>query len=207
MFWAFYLILIFAGTAMMVREGMWSNAISLINIIISGLVAFGFYSPLALYLDEQLSGQYTYLLDFLCLWLLFVVSMVVCRAVTGLASRSRMRFKYPIDVVGGPIVARLAAWVLAGFTLATLQTVPMSRDAFGGALMYSDNEVESKSALMAPDLGWLRFVQSVSGGDSLGIKERNSFSAKAFVKIYTDHRTKFGKQYGGQGGGMIVRRG
>ena len=49
---------------MMVREGLWSNAITLVNIIISGLVAFGFYSPLVIYLDEMLDGQYTYLLDF-----------------------------------------------------------------------------------------------------------------------------------------------
>ena len=103
-------------------------------------------------------------------------------------------------------MSRSAAWVLAGFTLATLQTVPMSQDALGGGLLYSSNDVELKSAIMAPDLGWLRFVESVSGGDSLGSRDRNSFSAKAFVKIYTDHRTKFGKQYS-QNGGMIVRRG
>jgi len=104
-------------------------------------------------------------------------------------------------------MAILAAWVLAGFTLATLHTVPMSQDAFGGALVHSDQEVGSNSAITSPDLGWLRFVESVSGGDSLGNRERNSFSAKAFVKIYKDHRTKFGKQYSVQGGGMIVRRG
>ena len=38
---------------MMVREGLWSNTITLVNIIISGLVAFGFYSPLVVYLDEE----------------------------------------------------------------------------------------------------------------------------------------------------------
>jgi uncharacterized membrane protein required for colicin V production len=207
MFFAMYLIVWFAATAMLVREGLWSNTISLISILVCGLFAFGMYSPLAIYLDEQLSGQYTYLLDFACLWILFIVSMIVCRVLTGLASTTRMRFKYPIDSVGSPLSAIVAAWVLATFTMATLHTVPMPKDAFGGALVYSDNEVESKSALLAPDLGWLRFVQSVSGGDSLGSGERNSFSAKAFVKIYADHREKFGKQYSQQGGGMAVRRG
>ncbi|HEY4234237.1 MAG TPA: CvpA family protein [Lacipirellulaceae bacterium] len=205
MFWALYLATFFAGTAMMVREGLWSNTIALVNILVSGLVAFGFYSPLTLYLDEQLSGQYTYLLDFLCLWLLFVVSMLVCRALTAVASQTRMRFKNPIDPVAGPLVALVAAWVLAAFTMATLHTVPMPQDAFGGQLLHSESEVESKSALLAPDLGWLRFVQSVSGGESFGSGAKNGFSANAFVKIYADHRTKFGKQY--PQGGMIVRRG
>ena len=205
MFWALYLITFFAGVAMMIREGLWSNTISLINILVSGLVAFGFYSPLARYLDEQLSGNYTYLLDFLCLWLLFVATMLICRGLTAVASRTRMRFKYPIDSVGGPIAAILAAWVLSAFTMATLHTVPMPVDAIGGGLVRSDSEVESKSGLLAPDLGWLRFVQSVSGGDAYGNGAKNGFSAKAFVKIYADHRTKFGKQY--PQGGMIVRRG
>jgi hypothetical protein len=205
MFWALYLSTFFAGTAMMVREGLWSNTIALVNILVSGLVAFGFYSPLALYLDEQLSGQYTYLLDFLCIWLLFMVTMLICRALTGLASRTRMRFKYPIDSVAGPIMALLAAWVLSAFTMATLHTVPMSLDAFGGQLVHADSEVESKSGLTAPDLAWLRFVQSMSSGDSFGSGSRNAFSAKAFVKIYADHRTKFATQY--INGGMIVRRG
>jgi hypothetical protein len=68
--------------------------------------------------------------------------------------------------------------------------------------VYSDSDVESKSALTAPDLGWLRFVQSVSGGDSFGSGERNSFSPKAYVKIYADHRAKFAKA-----GTLTVRRG
>jgi hypothetical protein len=103
-------------------------------------------------------------------------------------------------------MAVLAAWVLAAFTMATLHTAPLTKDALGGQLIHSDSEVESKSALTAPDLGWLRFVQSVSGGDSLGNGVKNGFSAKAFVQIYADHRTKFGKQHD-QAGAMLVRRG
>src|SRR5262245_12426159 len=115
MFWSIYLAVFFAGTAMMVREGMWSNAIALVNILISGLVAFGFYSPLVIYLDEMLKGEYTYLLDFLCIWALFVITMIVCTVMTSMASKVRMRFKNPIDPIGGPIVGALAAWLLASF--------------------------------------------------------------------------------------------
>ena len=50
MYWVFYAIVIFAGLAMTVREGLWSNTITLINITISGLVAFGFYSPIVIWL-------------------------------------------------------------------------------------------------------------------------------------------------------------
>ena len=81
-FWAIYFAAFFASLAMMVREGLWSNAISLMNILVSGIVAFGFYSPLAIYLDEMTDGQYTYLFDFVCIWGLLVISMVICRVLT-----------------------------------------------------------------------------------------------------------------------------
>lgn len=201
-YWAIYLIVVFAALAMMVREGLWSNMITLINVIVSGLVAFGFYSPLAIMLDGQLKGRFTYLLDFLCLWVLFVVAMLICRTITGLASKTRLRFKYPVDSIAGPLVGLIAAWVLAGFVMATLHTSPMPRDAFSGGLEYSDSEVASKSGLTAPDLAWLRFVQRVSPAEALGGSNQSAFSAEAFVKIYGNHRAAFAKAPG-----LLVNRG
>jgi hypothetical protein len=201
-FWVIYLAVLFASLAMMVREGLWSNTLTLVNVLISGLVAFGFYSPLTILLDEQLNGRFTYLLDFLCLWVLFVVAMIICRSVTGLLSNTRMRFKYPVDDVGGPLVGLFTAWVIAGFVLATLHTSPMPKDAFSGRLVYTADDVNSQSGFTAPDLAWLRFVQRVSSPDALGPSDGDGFSAAAWVKIYQDHRAKFETATG-----MLVNRG
>lgn len=190
MFLAIYLIVVFASWAMLVREGLWSNAISLVNILVSGLVAFAFYSPLAIRLDDQFDGQYTYVLDFLCIWALFVASMIVSRLVTGAASKTRMRFKHPIDPVGGPLVGLMAAWVLSTFVMATLHTSPMPKDAFGGKLIHTESEVETASALTSPDLGWLRFVERASAPTAFGSSDTTQFRAWRFVQIYEDHRTK-----------------
>lgn len=202
MFLAIYGAVFFAGLAMMVREGMWSNAISLVNILISGLVAFGFYSPLAIYLDEMLTGQYTYLLDFLCIWALFVITMIVCSVMTGMMSKVRMRFKNPIDPVGGPVIAVVAAWLLAAFVTATLHTAPMPKDAFGGSLIHSDSEVYSKSVIFAPDLGWLRFVEHAFLPDALGVGDKPQFNAAGWVSIYAKHREQLDKAPG-----LLIRRG
>jgi uncharacterized membrane protein required for colicin V production len=204
MFWAIYFVAFFASWAMMVREGLWSNVISLVNILVSGLVAFACYSPLAIYLDEMLDGQYTYLLDFVCIWGLFVVTMLVCRAATGLASRTRMRFKNPIDPVGGPLVALVGAWAMAAFVMATLHTAPMPKEAFSGKLIHDASEVDTAFALTAPDLGWLRFVERVTRSDAFGHAAGGGFSARAFVQIYADHREKFGKA---NAPWIVVRRG
>ena len=136
-YWVIFCIIVFAAIAMMVREGLWSNTITLINIFISGIVAFGFYSAIVVYLDEDVtSGQHTYWLDFAILWALFAATMVICRSLTAACSKTRMRFKYPIDSVGGPLVGVIAAWVLACFTMATLHVAPMGKEAFGGKLVY-----------------------------------------------------------------------
>src|SRR4051812_44512595 len=159
MYWAFFGIVMFAAIAMTVREGLWSNALTLVNIIVSGLVAFGFYSRLVVYLDEEVTkGQHTYWLDFAIIWALYWVTMIVMRTLMGVASTTRMRFKNPIDSVGGPIVGIIAAWVLAAFVMATLHTAPMGKDAFGGALVHGADT----SVFSAPEVAWLQFVESMS---------------------------------------------
>jgi uncharacterized membrane protein required for colicin V production len=190
-YWIFFFIVMFAGVAMMVREGIWSNTITLINIIISGLVAYGFYSGIVLYLDEEVtSGQHTYWLDFAIIWALFCLTMLVCRALTGSMSKTKLRFKHPIDAVGGPVVGLIAAWVLASFVLATLHTSPMGKDAFGGKLNY---DAKSASVMSQPDLAWLSFFEKMSSPDMLGHSSTDRFSAAGFVKIYGDHREKYQK--------------
>jgi Colicin V production protein len=190
MFLAIYLIILFAATAMMVREGLWSNSIALINIIISGLVAFGFYARLTIILDEKLGGQYTYLLDFIVIWFLYAVTMVICRTITVAASKTRMRFKYPIDPIGGPVLGFLAAWVLASLVMATLHAAPMGKDAFGGGLV-KPADVESASAFTSPDAAWLRFVEKMTAPVALGGSSAGQFKAQAWVKIYQEHRSQF----------------
>jgi hypothetical protein len=200
MYWVFFGIVMFAGVAMMVREGLWSNAIMLVNIIISGLVSFGFYSPLVIYLDEKTDGEHTYWLDFAVIWALYCAAFVITRTLTASASRTRMRFKNPIDPIGGPLMGLVAAWVLASFTLATLHTSPMPKGAFGGKLVHDD--VTSASMLTSPDAAWLRFVETMSQPAALGSASTDGFSAKAFVKIYGDRREKFEKA-----SGLVVNRG
>jgi hypothetical protein len=156
------------------------------------LVAFGFYSPLVVYLDEDVtSGQHTYWLDFAIIWGLFTVTMLVCRTLTAQLSKTRMRFKHPIDPVGGPIVGFAAAWVLAAFTLATLHTSPMPKDAFSGKLVYTD--ADSAFLLTSPDAAWLRFVAAMCDSNAYGSSSTDKITAQGFVNIYGQHREKFEK--------------
>ena len=169
MFLTLYLLVVFCGLAMTVREGLWSNTITLFNTIISGLIAYGFYSPITAWVDEKLSGEYTYVLDFVIVWGLFVIAMVLCRALTQSLSKTRVRFKHPIDAVGGPLIGLIAAWVLAAFTMSTLFMAPMPPSSLGdrfNALVELAKSAKDKSTLetltvpfVVPDYHWLVFTQ------------------------------------------------
>jgi hypothetical protein len=200
-YWTIFAIAMFAGIAMTVREGIWSNTLTLVNTIISGLVAFGFFSPIVTYLDQEpvTEGQHTYWLDFCVVWALFCATMVIARSLTAACSKTRLRFKNPIDPVGGPIVGCLVAWVMATIILSTLHMSPMPKDAFNNKLVYDAN---SASIMSQPDLAWLRFVERMSKPGMFGSASGNEFSAKAFVDIYTDRRAKFDKAPS-----LIVKRG
>ena len=205
MAWAFYVIIgvvFFASLAMMVREGLWSNAVLLANIVFSGLVAFGFYAPLTIMIDEALDGQFTYVLDFLMLWGLFVLTMIVLRTVTDRISRTRLRTKYPIDAIGGPAVGVIAAFVMTSFVMATMHTAPLAKDCLGGKLVHTEAEVESKSGLTAPDLFWLRLVERVGTADGFGGAGTLRFTVAGWVEIYAEHRGQLEKA-----GSLKVRRG
>jgi hypothetical protein len=198
MFWAIYGVVFFAAFAMMVREGLWSNAISLFNIVISGLVAFSFYAPLAWWVDDKLDGEYTYVLDFVIVWALFVVAMVILRALTRAASKTRMRFRNPIDPVGGPLMALFAAWALSAFTTATLIMAPMPKSAFGDRLTrveYLMSKIGDSNAAMTvpilfPDVSWLRFVERMNDQASFAASRQRTFGDQAYINIYRQHRER-----------------
>jgi uncharacterized membrane protein required for colicin V production len=208
MFSVILLFIFFGSVAMTVREGLWSNTLTLINVLFCGLAAYGFYPPLVTWIDEMLSGKYTYVIDFAVVWALFILFMIICRALTGMASKTRLRFRHPIDPIGGPLVGFLTAIVLSGFTTSTLFMAPMPSDAFGSRIVTAsellDNPPTSgyergQMAGRFPDLAWLGFVEQMSSYSGLGPARsggsggRTAFTRKAFIAAYLTHRQKFEK--------------
>jgi hypothetical protein len=175
--WLYYGILaatFFATFAMMVQLGLWTNVITTINIVLSGLVAFGTYQALGKLLISKFAqaGQYTFLIDFLCLWMIYIIAFVVLqRILANNLSRTRMRFKHPIDTVGGPLVGLVAAFFTMGIVGASLQAAPFDADAFEG--VFTDT---SRSGTMHPDLAWLQLCETALSPDRLGAN-RTPFKA------------------------------
>ena len=196
MYLAIMLIVLFAGFAMMVREGLWNNLLLSAAILIAGVVAFGVFQPITVLVDEQTGGSYTYLLDIVVLSFTFTILVGLLKALLQVLSRKRVRFKEPFDSAGGVLVGLITAYLLTGFTMAVLHTAPFSRDAFGGRYDMGDTreqvakEMVQQSGVMRPDLVWLGLVESVLSPEKFGAA---GFSSSLYVSSYAEHRGAFEK--------------
>jgi hypothetical protein len=139
-------------------DGMWSNAIRLINTVTAALVATNFFEPVANALDGH-GSSYTYLWDFLSLWGLFVLTMLVLRVATDQISHVKVKFLRVADRVGSGILSVWIGWVMVCFTLMTLHTAPLSRN-----FMFEGFQPKEGTMWFNPDHIWLGFMQKESMG-------------------------------------------
>lgn len=136
--------------------GLWSNFITLINLFIASLVASSFYEPVAQFFANQLV-EYSALADFLALWILFIVTFMLCRLVTDVLSPRQMKFDSVTEIVGRSILSIWIACVFVAFTSFSLHMAPLHPAAF-------QEDVESSTMGIGPDRMWLAFIQSRSRG-------------------------------------------
>ena len=155
------LLLIFLITAgLLWLQGLWSNAITLINTTISAMVAINYFEPVAQLLENQ-SPSYVYLWDFLALWGLFALTFGVLRLATDLLSRRRVVFEFWTETVGRSLLAIWVAWIFIGFTCVTLHTAPLGPDLGMG---FQKTYASGNFLGMSPGKQWLGFMQSRSEG-------------------------------------------
>ncbi len=192
------LTLVFVGClAFLVNGGLWTNSLVLINTIMAGLVAFNYYEPLARWLDSQMPS-FTYFWDFLSIWLIFAVAMGLMRTVTDLSSRIKVKFRRPVDLIGGIVMACAVGWVMVCFTTAALHTAPLARNFLDGNFQPTPNSRMYMG--LAPDRKWLGIVRRVSKGSFYhrGPKDnRSAFvfgQAQDYVNKYAQRRAEWEKQ-------------
>ncbi|MCA9247268.1 MAG: CvpA family protein [Planctomycetales bacterium] len=153
------LVVFFASVAMLVREGIWSNVITLFNVLLAGLLAINFFEPFADWIEAK-QPTFTYLWDFLSIWAIFCLSMIILRVASDKISTTRVRFKGPIDLAGGAILAIWVAWLMVGFSTLTLHLAPLSANFMG----FYEEPTSGSFLGMAPDRQWLGLAQSLSLG-------------------------------------------
>ena len=160
------LIVIFAICfAMLISEGLWGNAITFFNVVTAALLANNYFEPAAALLEEHLPS-FKYFVDFVALWLIFIVVYLILKLITERVSRVKVRFRKPVETAGGLAFAALVGWIMMSFSLMSFHMAPLEVDAFGGG--FQDEPLDKMLfGMAAPDRNWLAFVYNSSNGGSL----------------------------------------
>ncbi|MCH2113675.1 MAG: CvpA family protein [Pirellulales bacterium] len=119
--------LLFAGVAMTINEGLWSNTISLLLIMIAGLMALVGGIPLGTWGLAQ-TGQdvsFTWYYVFASIWVVFYLSLTLMRVVADRVSCTQVRFLPIIDKIAGPLMGAFVAIMFTSFAAFTLWRVPI----------------------------------------------------------------------------------
>ncbi len=156
--------ILFAVFALLYLESLWSNTITLINVTLAALLALSFFEPLA----DMIEGfgawakTCTYLWDYLALWALFCTFFGLLRTFTDFASRTRVKFRPPIEIPGRMIAALLVGLVMVSFILTSFHVAPLPAAPFSGG--FASSPEASTFLIFKPDRSMLGFLQTVSRG-------------------------------------------
>lgn len=188
------IIILAVCLAMTWTEGLWTNTLSCINVFFAAMIATNYYELAANLMDETW-GSLTYWWDFLSLWALFCFSFLVLRTFTDTFSKTRIRFKLPIDKIGGAIAGLCTGCAVVMFFAFTIHTAPLVRSPFGGAFQ---KEPTSTNLIVGPDRLWMGFMQSRSKGamaTSTEEADKKIFDENSeFILKYGQRRQLFSEQ-------------
>src|SRR5688500_9703922 len=110
--------------AMLWTEGFWGNAITFCNVLFAGILATCLFELVAAQLEKQLP-RFTYLWDFISVWLVFVIVYSILRALTDYLSKFRVKFNRPVEMVGNMGLAVAVGLLMTCFTSFTLHMTPL----------------------------------------------------------------------------------
>ena len=155
-----FLLLIFAATAAAIWfQGLWGAAVTLVNLLFAMMIATAFFEPICSMLEGVGLASFTFLLDFLVLWLLFAIVYGILRAITDALSSTRVQFDTPVEMAGRSILAAVCGWLVVCFVAFSLQMAPLNSESPLGAWTSPSSPT---MLVTSPDRLWLGFVHSRS---------------------------------------------
>jgi hypothetical protein len=180
------------------REGVLTALTMLVNVLVAGLVAFNFWEPLADQLEPALAG--TVLAGFedaACLFGLFALTLGVLRLVTNNLANSELEMPPLAQQFGAAGVGLVTGYLLAGFLLCMVQTLPLGEKFLG-----FDPEVVGDGPklrrLLPPDRLWLGMM-SRAGAGPLSQAETPTFDAQGTFELRYARLRRVKEQEGGEG--------
>lgn len=140
------------------RNGLFSSIAMLIMIVLAGVVAFNFWEPIANVLDPTLQG--TFLAgteDLLVLVSLFCLALGLMRWCTNMLAPLMIEYHGAVQLVGAGIVGMISGYLVAGFLVCALETLPLDQHFLG----YEERKSQESGmrSVLPPDRVWLALMR------------------------------------------------
>jgi uncharacterized membrane protein required for colicin V production len=182
MMWVLDLFVLATCVAFLFRDGIWSNAVRLVNIVFAGLLTMNFYEPLAKFITEYSEDIRTWapFMDFLAFWICFVGFAAILTAITDKVSRVRVRFLQVAERVGGLALSFCIGWIMVCIVLVSLHTAPLGQYPFLGCFQPQGSMY---LGMLAPDREWLGFTKYQSEGPVCRPFSANDLKKVAFTDV------------------------
>src|SRR4030095_5700602 len=122
------------------------------------IFATSFYEPICTAIEGIGAAKtYTYLLDFVVLWILFAIVFGILRAITDSLSKKQVQFEMPVEMAGRSLLAVVCGWLMVCFVAFSLQMAPLNSPSPLGA--WSTTSAKTFGPV-SPDRLWLGFIDS-----------------------------------------------
>jgi hypothetical protein len=175
------LLIMLAVAYAQLREGLFTACTMFCNVLLAGLIAFNFWEPLADSLESVFSGTFLNgYEDAVCLVFLFCLSLGVLRAATNAMSRTQIRFPEFVQRGGGVLFGLLTGYLVSGFLVCTLQTLPWSENFMSFNPNYERGSESSARQILPPDRVWLAIMHR-AGAYAFSSKEDPNAGAGGFA--------------------------
>jgi hypothetical protein len=167
------------------REGLFTALTMFCNVFLAGVVAFNFWEPLADSLEPLLRSSFLNgFEDFLCLIVPFCVTLGALRLIVNSLCNSRVQFSGPVQSAGGIAFGVLTGYLVSGFFLCSLQTLPWHERFMDFDPEYKTGPEHALRHILPPDRVWL-FLMHRSSAYTFANNEEKAGAASPFERYTT----------------------
>ncbi len=148
-----------------INEGIFTAFVMCVNVLVAGLIAFSFFEPLAgalegVFASSILQGYE----DALCLIFLFCVALGVLRWATNSLANVEIEFPQIVLRGGSVVIGLVTGYLLAGFLVCVLQTLPWDEHFMGFEPTYDPSKPGGVvRRVLPPDRVWLAMMHRAGG--------------------------------------------
>jgi hypothetical protein len=171
------------------REGMLTALTTLVNVFIAGLVAFNFYEPLSETLENTfVNSPLNNYEDALSLFGLFIATFALLRGITNNLAIGEIEFHALAQQICATGFGVLAGYLLAGFLLCMMQTLPWDQK-FLGFRSYVDDPPVAFRSLLPPDRVWLALMHRAGIGP-FKQEDSTTFDPEGTFELRYEHKRR-----------------